>query len=199
MMRKDRIDALCDWLDTVPPHPPFHTRPEFVQFRDLTDEEMRAAGEEMRRRGEAAIAEANALEAEGIALENRHVGENPIGRPVKELEPAKVREAWEIFPTSFQSQGIDWLREWTVINGLLQFRRFRDDDGELFLLVEPILLAQHGPSGTVNRLKARQLIAQLEEDETLALAVQVLSIDRFNRSNGKQGVINADLGGGSVH
>ncbi|WP_230280720.1 hypothetical protein [Croceicoccus sp. Ery15] len=63
-IREHRVTAFCDWLDTIPPSPPFHTRSEFRFYRDLSDVEMRAAQVEMERRALLALAEADALEAE---------------------------------------------------------------------------------------------------------------------------------------
>lgn len=64
-LRSHRVTAFCDWLETVPPRPPFHTRPEFRFYRDLTGDEIHAAMAEMARRGAALLAEADALTAEG--------------------------------------------------------------------------------------------------------------------------------------
>lgn len=64
-IRLHRVTAFCDWLETVPPQPPFHTRPEFRFYSDLTDGEIDAAQVEMSRRGAAALAEAQALADEG--------------------------------------------------------------------------------------------------------------------------------------
>lgn len=63
-IREHRVAAFCDWLDTIPPSPPFHTRPEYRFYRDLSDVEMRAAQVEMERRALLALAEAEALERE---------------------------------------------------------------------------------------------------------------------------------------
>lgn len=64
-IREHRVTAFCDWLDTIPPNPPFHTRPEFAFYRDLTGVEFKAAQIEMERRAHLALAEADALEREG--------------------------------------------------------------------------------------------------------------------------------------
>lgn len=64
-IREHRIKAFCDWLETIPPSPPFHTHPAFRFYADLTDAEIMAASNEMRRRGEALRAEAEALRNEG--------------------------------------------------------------------------------------------------------------------------------------
>lgn len=60
-MRADRVKALCDWLDTIPPTPPFFQHPQFVQFSDMTPAEMIAARDEMQRRSADAADEAAAL------------------------------------------------------------------------------------------------------------------------------------------
>ena len=60
-IREYRVKSFCDWLETIPPNPPFHTRPEFRFYTDLTDPEMMAAQREMERRAQAAFAEADAL------------------------------------------------------------------------------------------------------------------------------------------
>ncbi len=62
-VREHRVNAFCDWLESVPPSPPFHTRPEFKFFADLTDAEMDAVGDEMERRAAAHHAEAEQLRA----------------------------------------------------------------------------------------------------------------------------------------
>ena len=73
-MRFHRVKAFCDWLDTVPPQPPFHTRPEFEFYSDLSDAEMSAAQAEMQRRGNAAQGEADELKAvRGSMREFEHV------------------------------------------------------------------------------------------------------------------------------
>lgn len=59
-----RVARFYDWLESIPPHPPFHTRPEFRFYADLTDDEVDAAQAEMRRRGEALQREAETLSAE---------------------------------------------------------------------------------------------------------------------------------------
>jgi len=64
-IREHRVIAFCDWLDTIPPSPPFHSRPEFRFYSDLSPLEMTAAQKEMERRADWAQAEADALEAEG--------------------------------------------------------------------------------------------------------------------------------------
>ena len=64
-IRDHRVTAFCDWLDTIPPHPPFHTHPAFRFYADLTRQEIQAAANEMERRADAALAEADALEREG--------------------------------------------------------------------------------------------------------------------------------------
>lgn len=63
-IREHRVIAFCDWLDTIPPEPPFYTRKEFQFYADMTDAEKLAAAREMDRRAQAAFAEADALEAE---------------------------------------------------------------------------------------------------------------------------------------
>lgn len=71
-IRKHRVIAFCDWLDTIPPEPPFYTHSEFRFFADMTDAERLAAADEMNRRAAAAFAEADALEAE--VAKRREVG-----------------------------------------------------------------------------------------------------------------------------
>ena len=63
-VRQHRVTAFCDWLDTIPPTPPFHTRPEFRFYADLTDAEIDASQAEMRRRADAALAMVQYLEGE---------------------------------------------------------------------------------------------------------------------------------------
>jgi hypothetical protein len=63
MIRQHRIEAFCDWLDTIPPDPPFHAHPGFRFFRDLTQLEIDAAASEMDRRAASNHAEASRLEA----------------------------------------------------------------------------------------------------------------------------------------
>tara|TARA_E500000305_G_C3851406_1_gene156299 strand:+ start:93 stop:302 length:210 start_codon:yes stop_codon:yes gene_type:complete len=63
-VREHRVSAFCNWLDTIPPDPPFHAHPAFRFYRDLTDAEFWAAQKEMKRRADAAMAEADALERE---------------------------------------------------------------------------------------------------------------------------------------
>lgn len=65
MTRMSRVHAFCNWLDMIPPDPPFDEHEDFVFFADLTDAEIFAAKIEMRRRAESDLAEADALEAEG--------------------------------------------------------------------------------------------------------------------------------------
>ena len=64
MTRLHRVHAFCDWLDTIPPAPPYFELPGFDAFADLTDGEMLAARQEMLRRSDASSREADALEAE---------------------------------------------------------------------------------------------------------------------------------------
>jgi len=75
-VRTDRVIAMADWLDTIPPDPPFHLHPDFKAFRDLTHAELDAVQAEMKRRAQQARVEADALEAEGVrfsdALLNDH-------------------------------------------------------------------------------------------------------------------------------
>jgi len=49
-MNTHRIKAFCDWLDTIPPDPPFHEHPAFRFFADLVPDEIEAPFEEMRAR-----------------------------------------------------------------------------------------------------------------------------------------------------
>lgn len=63
MTRLHRVHAFCDWLDTIPPDPPYFEHEGFRFFADLTDGEMLAARQELVRRANAARAEADALEA----------------------------------------------------------------------------------------------------------------------------------------
>ena len=60
--RTHRVIAFCDWLETIPPNPPFHTLPEFRFYRGLSSLEVRAAQAELRRRAAAGYAEAEQLE-----------------------------------------------------------------------------------------------------------------------------------------
>lgn len=62
--RAYRVAAFADWLDTIPPDPPFHTRPAFRFFADLSGAEIDAAAALMRQRAAAAFAEAERLERE---------------------------------------------------------------------------------------------------------------------------------------
>jgi hypothetical protein len=64
MTRMNRILAFCDWLETIPPDPPFFQHADFSKFADLTDGEIMAAEIEMRRRSESAAGEAEELRAE---------------------------------------------------------------------------------------------------------------------------------------
>lgn len=59
-----RVIAFCDWLDTIPPSPPFHEQPGFEAFDDLTDEQIDEAQAEMRRRAAGNATEATALKTE---------------------------------------------------------------------------------------------------------------------------------------
>lgn len=66
--QKRRVHDFCDWLDTIPPHPPYHTRPGFkMLWGDLTPEMLAAAQAEMRRRAASDFAEADALQADAAA------------------------------------------------------------------------------------------------------------------------------------
>jgi len=49
-MNMHRIEAFCDWLDTIPPDPPFHQHPGFRSFADLSAAEILEAIDEMHRR-----------------------------------------------------------------------------------------------------------------------------------------------------
>lgn len=60
-IRAHRVKAFCEWLETIPPEPPFHQHPGFRFFSDLTDEEFAAAKRSMRIRGMIAQAEADRL------------------------------------------------------------------------------------------------------------------------------------------
>lgn len=42
-VRQDRVEAFCDWIETIPADPPFWTHPGFGEFADLTDGELMAA------------------------------------------------------------------------------------------------------------------------------------------------------------
>lgn len=64
MTRLHRVHAFCDWLDTIPPDPPYFEHPGFRVFADLTDGEMMAAHIEMRRRAEVAGKDAGNLREE---------------------------------------------------------------------------------------------------------------------------------------
>lgn len=68
--RAHRVEAFCNWLDTIPPNRPYREQPGFrMLFRDLTAEEIAEAAEVMRERALADLAEAAALENEGRAKE----------------------------------------------------------------------------------------------------------------------------------
>lgn len=65
-LRKHRVEAFCDWLDTIPPERPFRQQPGFrMLFRDLTADEIAQAAIIMRERAVSDLAEACALEREG--------------------------------------------------------------------------------------------------------------------------------------
>jgi len=66
-MNAHRIKAFCDWLDTIPPDPPFFQHPGFRFFADLSPAEIDAAIEEMGQRESDAIDAIVRLEAEKIA------------------------------------------------------------------------------------------------------------------------------------
>jgi hypothetical protein len=84
-VRAHRVTAFCDWLDTVPPTPPFHTLPAFKFFADLSDAEFDAAGAEMRKRGAMLHAEADDLTALALARQATE-----LGSPDEWLETAIV-------------------------------------------------------------------------------------------------------------
>ncbi|MEL7190562.1 MAG: hypothetical protein AAGK17_13495 [Pseudomonadota bacterium] len=63
-IRDHRVEALCDWLCTLPPEPPFHQRAEFKFFADITPREMLAAQQEMRRRGDKVRTKAERMRAQ---------------------------------------------------------------------------------------------------------------------------------------
>lgn len=68
--RQHRVEAFCNWLDTIPPGRPYRQQPGFrMLFGDLTVEEIAKAAEVMRERALSDLAEAHALEAEGRAKE----------------------------------------------------------------------------------------------------------------------------------
>lgn len=59
-----RAKAFCDWLDTIPPFPPFHDRPEFRFYANLSADDFEAARLEMNRRASVHAAAATDLEQE---------------------------------------------------------------------------------------------------------------------------------------
>jgi hypothetical protein len=72
-----RVKAMADWLDTIPPDPPFHSRPEFRFYADLTDAEFDAVQALMRQRAEEALGEAGRLQAELDRRAANHDSEPP--------------------------------------------------------------------------------------------------------------------------
>ena len=69
-IRRHRVKAFCDWLASVPPHPPFHTLPEFRFYSNLTSMEMEEAQIEMESRATRALAKAESLVREANGQEN---------------------------------------------------------------------------------------------------------------------------------
>ena len=63
-IREDRVIAMADWLETIPPQPPFHQHPDFAQFSDLTDLEIDEVERIMRARSQKAADEGKKLQAE---------------------------------------------------------------------------------------------------------------------------------------
>lgn len=73
-IREDRVIAMADWMETIPPQPPFYKHPDWENFLDLSDAEIAACEELMRARAAGADGEAAKLRAE---LNRRHAGPTP--------------------------------------------------------------------------------------------------------------------------
>jgi len=62
--RQNRVDAFTAWLRTIDGQPPFHQRPEFRFFADLSPEEFERAAEIMQKEGEQLNADADELKGQ---------------------------------------------------------------------------------------------------------------------------------------
>ncbi|CCW15780.1 hypothetical protein EBBID32_1080 [Sphingobium indicum BiD32] len=73
-IRIDRVRAMADWMETIPPQPPFYEHPDFKQFSDLSDLEIEAVERAMRIRGEIARVDAAKFQLEQSKRARKRLG-----------------------------------------------------------------------------------------------------------------------------